>query len=134
MVVLDTTVLIDLMREGTRSERAADAVRRVFESGERPATTRFNVAELYVGVERSRSPTTESGRVERVLEGLDILEFDERAARVFGRLAAHTGLRGRPAGDMGLLIASVAIVCGATLVTRNARHFAGLPGLSIVSY
>ena len=134
MAVLDTTVLIDLMRGGVRGERAADAVRRSHSDGERAVTTRFNVAELYVGVERSQTPSVEGRRVERVLEGLPILEFDERAARVFGRPAAHAASRGQPVGDMDALIASVAIVSGLALVTRNARHFEGLPGLLVVSY
>lgn len=136
MACLDTTVLLDLQgRSGkAKMRRAADLVRRLASSGEELATTRFNVAELWVGVERSEARQREQTKVAQLLDGLEILEFDEVAARIFGAATAHLQALGRPAGDMDVLIASVAIANDHALVTRNPKHFADIPGLFVESY
>jgi predicted nucleic acid-binding protein len=122
------------MRGTGRAAAVAEILRTSLAPGEQPATTRFNIAELYVGIERSESRAREERRVTSVIEGLDILEFDDRSARVFGRLSAALAGRGTPAGDMDVLIASIAIVSGHSLITRNPRHFTGMAGLSVLSY
>jgi tRNA(fMet)-specific endonuclease VapC len=97
-------------------------------------TTRFNVAELWVGVERTREREKELVAVETLLQPLTVLDFDESSARVFGRITAHLYAQGSPRGDMDVLIASVVLVHGDRLVTRNTRHFAGIPELIVESY
>jgi tRNA(fMet)-specific endonuclease VapC len=91
----------------------------------------FTVAELWVGVERTRDRSREVGAVEAMLAPLIILDFDESLARVFGRITAHLYARGTPRGDMDVLIASVVLVHGDRLVTRNTRHFVGIPDLLV---
>ena len=98
------------------------------------AKTRFNVAELYVGIERSQSPEREEKRILQILEDMEILEFTDTAARVFGRLTARLRSIGRPSGDMDVLIAAVAICNKQALVTRNPRHFAEINELTVLSY
>ncbi len=136
MACLDTTVLIDLSGRGIRgaSRRAKETIIALVGDGESLVTTRFNVAELYVGVERSDEPRRELAKVARILSDLAILEFDDRAARVFGFLMGHTRRIGRPVGDMDALIAAVSIANGQSLVTRNPKHFVSLPGLEIHAY
>lgn len=136
MACLDTTVLLDLMGRGGRANAAGAgaAVRSVHAAADRLVTTRFNVAELYIGVERSRVRDAELERVRTVLDGLAILEFDEPAARLFASHTAHLQRLGRPAGDMDVLIASTAMAGGHPLITRNARHFADIPGLDVRGY
>jgi predicted nucleic acid-binding protein len=104
------------------------------EQGEEFATTRFNLAELYVGIERSTDPERESRSIDQVLRALTILDFDDRSARMFGALTAYLQKRGRPAGDMDVLTAAVAMTHGHDLVTRNAGHFAAIPGLTVFEY
>jgi len=72
--------------------------------------------------------------VETILEPLTILDFDESSARVFGRFTAYLYAHGSPRGDMDILIASVVLVHGERLVTRNTRHFAGIPELVMETY
>jgi tRNA(fMet)-specific endonuclease VapC len=93
-------------------------------------TTRFNVSELWVGVEASRNREA----VEGILSPLVVLDFDESAARVFGRITAHLAAAGNPRGDMDVLIASVALVHGERIVTRNARRFEGIAGVAVEVY
>ncbi len=117
-----------------RTDRVLGILAQAVEDGHTLATTRFCVAELYVGIELSVDRTRESGRVSEVLAGLDILEFGEDAARIYGYIQATLRRAGRPAGDMDTLIAATAIANGMPVMTRNAKHFDSMPGLVVVSY
>lgn len=136
MACLDTSFLLDAAGRGGRElrGRARKKLGSLVEDGEILTTTRFNVAELWVGIERTRDRPAELAAVETMLEPLTILDFDESSARVFGRITAHLYARGSPRGDMDILIASVVLVHGDRLVTRNARHFAGIPELVVETY
>ncbi len=136
MACLDTSVLLDAAgRGGRRLEvRARERLRALVEDGDVLTTTRFNVAELWVGVERSRDRQAEVRAVEMILAPLVVLDFDDAAARLFGRLTARLQAQGTPRGDMDVLIASVVLVQGERLVTRNLRHFDSIPDLMVESY
>ena len=136
MACLDTTFLVDLAGGGgkARCARAATKLRALIARGDLLCTTRFNVAELHVGVYRSHDPEAETKAVEALLTGIAILEFGSREARVFGQLTAHLQKLGRPAGDMDVLIAATALTAGHVLVSDNASHFAGIPELVVETY
>lgn len=136
MACLDTSFLLDVAgRDGRHFRtRAREKLASLVANGEALTTTRFNVAELWVGVERTRDRQGELVAVETILEPLTVLDFDEASARVFGRIAAHLCALGSPRGDMDILIASVVLVHGERLVTRNAKHFAGIPELVVDTY
>jgi tRNA(fMet)-specific endonuclease VapC len=136
MACLDTSFLLDAAGRGGRQlkARAREKPASLVEAGEILTTTRFNVAELWVGVERTRDRPGELLTIETMLEPLTILDFDESSARVFGRITAYLYAHGSPRGDMDILIASVILVHGERLVTRNTRHFAGIPELVVETY
>lgn len=136
MACLDTSLLIDVSgRAGRRlRQRARQTLEALLSNGETLTTTRFTVAELWVGVERSRDRDAEIEAVDAILAPLAILDFDESSARVFGRIASRMQRLGTPRGDMDMLIAAVALVHGERIVTRNVKHFAGVPGLAVESY
>lgn len=53
---------------------------------------------------------------------------------MYGRLLAELRTRGEVVSTMDLLIATVARVEGAHLVTRDTRSFERIPGLVVLSY
>lgn len=136
MACLDTTALVDLAGGCGRQNR--EGVRRKLASlqsaGDILVTTRLNVAELHVGVHRSRDRAAELARVRAVLRPLGVLDFDQRAAEAFGRIVAALLRAGRPIGDRDALIGAVCLVAGHRMVTRNTAHFARIPGLVVESY
>src|ERR1700743_771549 len=125
MACLDTTVFVDWRRKTrtSRHEAAISIIEQLIASRETLVTTRFNVAELYVGAELSSDPLNERKAVDSAPAGIEILEFDEAPAHNFARLQSHLIKIGKPAGDMDVLIAAVALTHAHPLVTRNARHF-----------
>jgi tRNA(fMet)-specific endonuclease VapC len=136
MACLDTSLLIDVTGRGGRRlrHRARQKLDALVSAGETLTTTRFTVAELWVGIERSADREAEIRAVESILQPLVVLDFDEPSASVFGSIAARQQVLGTPRGDMDMLIASVALVHGERIVTRNARHFDGIPGLVVEGY
>lgn len=136
MAVLDTTVLLDLIRKPGSGEhrRAVTKLAELRQAGQVLATTRVNVAELWVGVERSADRDAELRRVEGVLAGVTVLEADEAAARRFGWVKARLMDAGLVAGDFDMLIAAVALCHGQSVVTRNPRDFRNVPALVLESY
>ena len=136
MALLDTTVLVDLGR-GTRSEKCLSvraAVRRLLAEGEMLFTSRINEAEFRVGPEISQQRQQELERVERVLAGIAILEFNSQAAQRYAVIKAVMLKRGKPAGDCDTLIAAVALANGQSVLTRNPKHFSDIAGLVVQSY
>jgi tRNA(fMet)-specific endonuclease VapC len=136
MACLDTSLLIDIAGRGGRRfrDRAQQKVDALVGAGEVLKTTRFTVAELWVGIERSADRQAEIDAVRCILDPLIVLDFDESSARVFGSIAAWQQRLGTSRGDMDMLIASVALVHDERIVTRNVRHFDGIPGLFVESY
>jgi predicted nucleic acid-binding protein len=97
-----------------------------------PWTTTITLLELEYGIHRIKYDLLRNGfrnRIDRALSSIidsRILVFDEDAANVARRLWAEREAVGRPIEVRDLMIASVALSKGATLVTRNVRHFSGL--------
>jgi tRNA(fMet)-specific endonuclease VapC len=135
MACLDTTLLIDLVgRASQRREQAIRKIKQLTENGQTLATTRLNVAELYVGVARSRRPKEDEKAIAALLGEFEILEFNDAAAHIFGLITGHLQQIGKPAGDMDVLIAATAMVYGHSLVTRNPKHFRHIPNLIVEEY
>ena len=58
-----------------------------------------------------------------------ILPFDSDAAVIYGELFAQRRSAGRPAAIADLMIASIALANGLTVVTHNTSEFSRVPGL-----
>ena len=135
MACLDTTILIDLGRRASpQREQAVHKIEELSAQGQTIATTRFNVAELYVGVSRSRQPPEDEKAIRTLLSAFEILEFNDAAARLFGFITGFLQQMGQPAGDMDVLIAVTAMTYGHALITRNSRHFRHIPHLVVEEY
>lgn len=135
MACLDTTVLIDLV--GSKSkyrEKALFKIDQLIERNESLVTTRFNIAELYVGVGRSANQKSEEQVILHLLKFISVIEFDDMAARLFGQITAYLQTIGKPAGDMDALIAATAMVSNHILITRNSKHFMNIPELMVEEY
>lgn len=134
MILLDTNVLSAVMR--TEPDRLVvdwlDA-----QPAESLWTTSITVFEIRLGIER-----LENGRRRRLLEDAfaaliaenlagRVVAFDLLAANAAGSIAAVRQRAGRPVDVRDVEIAGIAAARGATLATRNVRHFEGL-GIPIV--
>ena len=91
-------------------------------------------AELYYGVLRSLRPDQDMVTLRRFLANFISLPFDDRAAEEYGRIRAQLARQGSLIGPKDLMIAAIALVNNATLVTHNTREFRRVSDLQVVDW
>jgi len=89
-------------------------------------------AELGYGVLASRDRESNAARTGLLLEAMEILPFDSDAAQAHARI--RWAVRKLPIGERDLVIASVAVARGLTLVTGNHREFRRVPDLALENW
>jgi tRNA(fMet)-specific endonuclease VapC len=117
---------------------------RLLNPGETPVKERFHAAnpgkirlcsvvkaELYFGAYRSSRKKENLTLLERLFQVYASLSFDDRAAKTYGDIRAKLATLGSPIGPNDLLIASIALVNRATLITHNTKEFGRVPGLKM---
>ena len=88
-------------------------------------------AELMHGVEKSQAVEKNRIAMSLFLSAITVLDFNSRAAEVYGEIRAELEKKGTPIGPMDLLIAGHAKSQNLVLVTNNTREFARVTGLQI---
>ena len=91
--------------------------------------TIVTVAELWFGARKSVRPSAARREMDAFLEPFEVLPFDHAAAEAYARARFELERVGRPIGERDLLIASIALARGLTVVTHNLSEFARVPGL-----
>lgn len=131
---LDTSFLVDLLREAAREERgpASEFLARHLDDELR--TSLFVACELMLGVERSDRGVQERRRVEEVFTVVPLVLPTASVAPVYGHVLARLQRQGEVVSTMDLLIAATALADGVPLVTRNVRHFERIPDLRLLEY
>lgn len=99
-------------------------------------TSVVNVYELRMGCRRRPAGGEQLwDRIEsEVLSRVNILSFELKHALGAGDLLAHLMNRGDPISVEDALIAAIALVEGARIVTGNVRHFGRIPGLTVENW
>ena len=135
MIHLDSSLLIDLLRETARDRPGpAFDLMETLDADEILAASVHVVSELRAGVELSRKPLREGEALDRLLAGLLIAYPDSQFAPTYGRLLASMQRSGQRIAAMDLLIATAAVLDDAPLVSRNAKDFERVPGLRVIGY
>ena len=67
--------------------------------------------------------------IARLQQRFASLPFDDFAAEEYGKLRAYLASQGTPIGPNDLMIASIALTHGLTVVTHNTSEFSRVPGL-----
>ena len=132
MVCLDTTFFADLFRKDPAAEK------KLYELANEPeivSTTVMTIAELYYGAYKSKSIIDEMRNVASVLDSFLILEMNQEGAKMFGEILSILEKKGQTIPDRDILIGAISLSKGeTTLITRNAKDFARIPGLKVITY
>ena len=94
----------------------------------------ITLSELEYGVEKSQRPEQNRWALMEFLAPIDILPFDDGAARSYGALRNRLERAGKTIGAMDMLIASHALSLGIVLVTNNVREFHRVENLSVENW
>ena len=104
-------------------------------SVEEQFTSSITVGELIYGAFRSTRPDYFLTKLNQLVwPNINILAFDEAAARSYGQLRAHLERVGIPLPEPDLRIASIALVKQLMLITGNTRHVSRVPNLRVENW
>lgn len=87
--------------------------------------------ELEYGIRKSANPEKNRLAITKILLGIQILDFDSRAAVHFGDIFAELESKRMRIGDRDTMIAAHARSLGYTVVTNNTRKFSRVKGLNV---
>ena len=128
--LIDTNICIYIM-----NQRPARVIQRFkqFELGEIGIST-ITVSELQYGVAKSTYQEKNTVRLEQFLAPLEILTYDQTAAKVYGDIRFHLEKGGQPIGALDLFIAAHAMSQDLTLITNNDKEFRRIKKLKIENW
>jgi len=128
-VVIDTDVLIDLLRNVTEVVGSLTEMER---KGYLLATTIINAFELYHGAYKSKRREKNLAATKNLLRRLIILKMGLTSAQNAGRIYAELEAKGRPVGLRDSMIGAIALTKGYSIATRNVEHFKKIKDLSLI--
>ena len=88
-------------------------------------------AELFFGALKSTRITENLGLLDELFADFESLSFEDDAARKYGEIRSDLARKGTPIGPNDLMIAAIASVHQAVLVTHNTREFTRVTGLIV---
>ncbi len=125
--LLDTNICIYIIK--SKPELVLKQFKKNLEHG--IGISSITLSELEFGVQKSSYPEKNAANLLKFLAPIDILPFEELAARQFGILRAHLEKLGKPIGTMDMLIGAHSLALETTLVTNNKKEFSRIPGIRI---
>jgi len=128
-VALDTDILIDLLRGQAKTVKK---LRALEDSNTLQTTTTVNAFELHHGAWKTDNPPRNLQAVETLLSRLTLLDFTPEAAATAGKILASLKMEGSTIELRDAFIAATVLEHGATLYTRNTRHFSRVPNLRLL--
>jgi len=130
-LLVDTTFLVDVMRNDAGALRKAEeltgANTPVFVGAP-------SIFELYVGVGLSVRSPEEREKVLDVLRSLAQLPLDPQSAIRAGAIYAQRVKEGKKIDPEDAMLAGIAVENHQPLLTRNRKHFSGIPELKVEDY
>jgi tRNA(fMet)-specific endonuclease VapC len=94
----------------------------------------ITVAELEFGVQKSKYPDQNERALEQFLLPLTVVDFDNAAAIVYGKIRASLEKQGTAIGSLDTLIAAHAVSLGLTLITNNVKEFSRVADLKLENW
>ena len=95
----------------------------------------ITVAELWRSVQRASGNHRAQRQkfLQKMLQVFEVVPYSEKAAVEHARLWADVDMTGQRISPYDLILAATALEIGATILSFNAKRFAAVPGLAVVS-
>lgn len=94
------------------------------------AISSITAAELQYGAKK-RNNKQLTQKVKAFCDLVEIIPWDENAAKAYAKLRVELETSGTPIGNMDMLIAASALARKAVLVTNNTEHFSRVKDLKL---
>ena len=130
-MILDTTLIVDLLRGDSDAAQRVELLRRERRSQKISSIT---VLEIYEGVSRSDATQEDAEQVLGVLDSKSVVDADTTVMRKAGKLSGDLINRGCRIDREDCVIAATALLHDEPVLTRNTAHFERIDGLEVRSY
>lgn len=127
--MLDTNICIYAIKQRPASVIAA--LRRHGPAG--IGISSITAAELFFGARKSGSEKNLKA-LRQFLEPLEVADFDQGAAEIYGQVRERLEKAGTPIGPLDTEIAAHALALDVTLVSNNLREFSRVDGLKLANW
>ena len=120
MYCFDTNIIIDIFRGDNdlkaKLEKFSNTLTDVF-------LTPITLCELYKGAYLHHNPIEKIREIEDFLSSFTLLEFDQEAAKKFGKEYSKLSKMGKLISEFDLMIACIVKMHDLILITRDKKHF-----------
>ncbi len=127
MVVLDSDILVGILRG---DEKAIECMDKLEQKGEKLNTTVINAFELFDGA-MLMGGSGKLAKVENLLKAFGLHAFNLPASWKAAEISSGLKKMGKIIDFQDIAIASIALLHGEPVVTRNIEHFGRIKGLKI---
>lgn len=121
LYMLDTNICIYLIKQKPRSYY--ERLMEVEKSRHILAISSIVLSELQFGVARSQHQRKNQEAINTLVNKLEVLPYEEKAAKYYGDLRANLQRKGTVIGGNDMIIAAHALSEKAVLVTHNTKEF-----------
>ena len=125
---LDTNIVIAYLNG---NHNIADKFKRYLPD---VAISTIVLGELMYGAKASQRRTKNLERLQELMKIVDIVSFDEACAETYSDIRLSLRKKGRPTGEVDVIIAAIAIANDAVLVTDNTKHFTHIDKLRLENW
>ena len=125
-MILDTDALVGLLKGVPEAD---EALRRLEENDDEPATTIISAYELLRGAYISSNPEKNLAEIQDLLSNIQVLDFTLQACEEAAKIYRDLRKNGRLIGEHDVLIAGITKAFAGTLLTRD-EHFKLVQGLN----
>lgn len=130
--VVDTDVFSYLWQSRPEAARFDAALRNVI-----PALSFATVAEAHFGATYANWGERKLRELEAAIRRYVVVPYNADMAKLWGKLRSQATKTGHPLGQKAqtndLWVATTALFYDAPLLTNNRAHFAGMPGLKLIT-
>ena len=128
MIILDTDILVSILRKKNRGEQWKD-----FLKDKSIAFTTITAFELFLGAELSKKRDQNIKPVQSLVEQFPILPLSIKSAYIAGSIYADLQKKGQMIELNDIYIAAVTLEHDAELATDNVNHYQRVSQLEIIS-
>ena len=130
-MLADTSFVIDLM---LNDEGAVDKAKELADGSIPIIVGTPTLFELYVGVGLSVKSEAEGEKIRETISSLTQVPLDAPSASRAGLVYARKVREGTKIDAEDAMLAGIALENNQPVLTRNKKHFSGIPGLRVEEY
>lgn len=128
MILLDSNILINILREKERGKQWKD-----FLSNKSICISTITTFELFLGAELSKNKEKNLSAVKALIQDFPIIPFSIKASYISAKIYANLQKQGQLIESNDIYIASIALENNFALATDNVTHFQRIPNLELIS-